>query len=193
MHYSDLVQRTTDLPLGRHPIYKFSDGTIEIRNLGVRHHDLSPQPEFRLYLLTAGREFAPRHGDFFTDFQLKVDIRPDLRLALTETCEQICNGMDPLTLIPAKGLPAHFADAGESTWTMQTSMYQTAGFTTEIFLCGLQTLIRVYELNDYLEKPQEAFRGIFLGLEKAIPLAELLRSLQPMVRPSKRYFDRLQR
>ncbi len=193
MHYSDLILRTSGLSVGSHIIYEVTGGKIEIRNAGQRRPHLSPRPEYRLFVHAAGRELAPRHGDFFTDFQLKVEARPDLRLALTEACEQVCNGMDPLSQITAKGLPAHFAEAGEATWTLQTSMYQTAGFSTEIFLSGLQTLIRVYDLNGYLDKPQEAFRSVFLGLEKGNNLAELLRILQPQVRPAKYYFDRLER
>ncbi|MBU1984815.1 hypothetical protein KJ815_10445, partial [bacterium] len=140
-----------------------------------------------------GRELAYRHGDFFTDFQLKVEARPDLRLALTEACEHVCNGLNPQSLLASKNLPARFAEIGEATWHMQTTMYATAGLPTELLLCGLQTLIRVYELNRYLDNAPEAFRSVFLGLEKAIPLPGLLRALQPQVRPQKRYFDRLER
>jgi len=190
MHYSDLVQRTASLPLGRHILYDLSDGKVEIRNLGVRHPELSPLPEFRLYLHLDGHEMTPRHGDFFSDYLLKVETRPDLRLPLTEGCEQVCNGLGPSGLITAKRLPRRFAEAGEDTSSLQTSMYQTGGLPTELFLCGLQGLIRVFELNRWVDNPPEAFRQAFLGLEKGQPFVEVIGRLQPRVRPAKYYFDR---
>ena len=193
MHYTDLIQRTADLPVGRHVIYEFPEGKIEISNVGLRHGDLAPLDEFRLSVLTDGRELLPRHGDFFADFQLKIEAHPDLRLALTEACEQVCNGQSPSSMIASKNLPARFAEVGEDSWHMQTGMYQTAGLPTSLFLCGLQTLIRVYELNGVLPDAPEAFRTVFLGLEKAQPLPVLLRALQPQVKPGKRYFNRLER
>jgi len=193
MHYTDLIQRTADLPVGRHAIYEFPEGKIEIANVGHRHAQLALRDEFRLILSLDGRELLPRHGDFFADFQLKLDARPDLRLALTEACQQVCNGQSPLSMIASKNLPARFADVGEATWNMQTSMYQTAGLPTALFLCGLQALIRVYDLNGFLANSPEAFRSVFLGLEKGDPLPQLLRALQPQVKPNKRYFDRLER
>jgi hypothetical protein len=193
MHYSDLVQRTTSLPEGRHIVYDLPDGQVEIRNVGVRHPYLSSRPEFRLYLHVDGRETSPRHSDFFTDYLLKIEARTDLRLPLTEVCEQVCNGLGPQGLISNKRLPRRFAEAGESTWNLQTSMDQTAGLPTEVFLCGLQCLIRVCELNAYLDHAPEAFRMAFLSLEKGQPLMEVMARLRPQVVPGKRYFDRLQR
>ncbi|MDD5089114.1 MAG: hypothetical protein PHI18_10015 [bacterium] len=193
MHYTDLILRTTDLPPGRHVIYEFPEGTIVLANVGLRHPDLAPRDEFRLVVLMDGRELTPRHGDFFADFQLKIEARPDLRLALAEACEQICNGQSPLSMIASKHLPTRFAETGEATWHLQTSMDQTAGLPTALCLCGLQTLIRVYELNDFLPNAPEAFRAVFLGLEQGQPLPQLLRTLQPQVKPGHRYFDRLER
>lgn len=171
-------------------IYELADGKVEIRNLGVRRPHLSPLPEFRLHLHLDGREMTPRHGDFFSDYLLKIETRADLRLPLTEACEQVCNGVGPTGIITAKHLPRRFADVGEATATMQTSMYQTGGLPTELFLCGLQGLIRVFELNHWVDNPTEAFRQAFLGLEKGQPYTDVIAKLHPQVRPQKYYFDR---
>lgn len=193
MHYTDLIAHTNALPLGSYVVYDLPDGRIEIRNLGVRHPDLSPHPEFRLELLVNGRRFTPRHGDFFSDFVLKTEARPPLRLPLSETCEQICNGVDPQALMVSKQFPRLFAEVGDETWSLQTSMDQTGGLPTEVFLCGLQTLTRVFDLNEWLPRAPEAFRQAFLKLEKGDPLPEVLRNLQPQIRSGKRYFNRLER
>jgi hypothetical protein len=193
MHYSDLVHRTASLPPGPHVIYDLSDGKVEIRNLGVRHHDLSPLPEFRLFLRYDGREMMPRHADFFSDYLLKIETRPELRLPLTEACEQVCNGLAPSGIMASKHLPKRFSEVGESTASLQISMDQSAGLPTELFLCGLQGLIRVFELNRWLDNPPEAFRQAFLGLEKGQPFVEVIGRLQPQIRPAKYYFDRTQR
>lgn len=193
MHYSDLVQRTNSLAAGSHIIYDLPVGKVEIRNLGVRHPDLSPQPEYRLYLYYDGREMVPRHGDFFSDYLLKTETRPELRLPLTEACEQVCNGMGPTGIMTTKRLPSRFADVGEQTHRMQTSLYQTGGLPTELFLCGLQGLIRVFDLNRWVDNPPEAFRKAFLGLEKGQPYVDVVRALHPAVRPEKYYFDRTER
>jgi hypothetical protein len=193
MHYTDLVQRTQSLPAGRHTIYELPDGRVEIRNVGQRHDHLAPQAEFRLYMSVDGREMAPRQGDFFSDFLLKIEARPDLRLPLTEASEQVCNGMSPQGMITSKRLPARFSEVGDATWTMQTSRDQTSGLPTDILLCGLQGLIRVYELNKFFDNVPEQFRQAFLGLEKGKPLNEVVAGLKPLVRPAKRYFNRVQR
>jgi len=193
MHYADLVRHTSSLGIGPHIVYDLPEGKIEIRNLGVRHRDLSSRDEFRLYLHVNGREITPRHGDFFTDFMLKTEARPDLHLPLMEACEQLCNGLDPQGLITSKRFPKTFSESGEATWSLQTSSQQTAGLPTALFLHGLQALIRVYELNGWLDNPQEAFRGVFLKMEKGESPVETLRPLQPLVRAGKRYFDRLER
>jgi hypothetical protein len=193
MHYSDVAHRTASLPLGRHILYDLPEGKVEIRNLGVRQPDLSPLPEFRLYLYVDGREMSPRHEDFFSDYLLKVETRPELRLPLTEACEQVCNGLAPSGLITSKRLPKRFAEVGEDTNSMQTSMYQTGGLPTELLLCGLQGLIRVFELNRWLDNPPEAFRQAFLGLEKGEPFVEVVGRLSPQIRPAKYYFDRSER
>lgn len=193
MHYSDLVTHTTALPLGRHLLYDLPDGRIEIRNLGVRHPLLSPQPEYRLSITVDGRTVNPRHSDFFVDYLLKIEARSDLRLILTEACEQVCNGVSPRQIIGTKRLPRAFGEAGEATHSLQKSIEQTGGLPTEVFLCGLQGLIRVYDLNRSLEKVPESFRQAFLRLEKGESYIVVARELQPKVRPEKRYFNRLAR
>ncbi|RPH95176.1 hypothetical protein EHM69_05190 [candidate division KSB1 bacterium] len=193
MHYSDLVQRTAALSEGRHVIYEMPEGRVEIRNIGVGNPQLSARPEFRLYLFLDGREMQPRHSDFFCDYLLKIETRPDLHLPLTEACEQVCNGTAPTGVMTAKRLPRKFAETGESTWSMQTSMYANGGLPTELFLCGLQGLLRVYELNHWLDNSPEAFRQVFLKLEKGQPYVDVVRDLFPLVRPEKRYFDRMER
>jgi hypothetical protein len=193
MHYSDLVLKTTNLPLGRTTVYDLPEGRIEIRNLGVRNPMLSPRTEYRLHLDVDGRELTPRHGDFFSDYLLKVETRPDLHLTLTEVCEQVCNGLGPSGLISSKRLPRRFAEVTDQTAMMQTGMQQTGGLPTEVFLCGLQTIIRVYDLNEWLPNPAEAFRKAFLALEKSERFVDVVATLQPQIMPAKRYFDRVQR
>jgi hypothetical protein len=195
MHFTDLVTHTSALPVGRHVIYDLPEGKVIIRNVGILHPSLSPNPAYRLHLYVGGREVMPRHTDFFSDYLLKVQIRPDLRLPLSEACEQVCNGASPQSLMSSvsKHLPRFFAEAGDATWTFQTSEDETGGLPTEVFLCGLQTLIRVYELNGFLDKPREAFRQVFLALEQGKPLPEVVQQLRPEVRPAKRYFNRLER
>jgi hypothetical protein len=193
MHYSDLVAHTPKLPVGRHIIYDLPEGKVEIQNAGVRNPSLSPLPEFRLHLYVDGRLLTPRHSDFFTDYLLKVDARPDLHLPLTEACEQVCNGTSPQAIMTSKRLPRWFSEASDKTFFFQKTQDETAGLPTELFLCGLQGLIRVYELNSYVPKAAEAFRTAFLGLEKGQPFIEVVKPLSPQVRPDKRYFNGLAR
>lgn len=193
MHYSDLVAHTSKLPVGRHIIYSLPEGKVEIQNTGLRNPSLSPLSEYRLYLYLDNRQLAPRHGDFFTDYLLKVEARPDLHLPLTEACEQVCNGSSPQTTVTSKRLPRWFSEVNDNTISFQKSQDQTAGLPTELFLCGLQGLIRVYQLNDYVSNASEAFRTAFLGLEKGQPFIEVVKPLSPQVRPDKRYFNGLKR
>ena len=193
MRYSDLITHTSDLAVGRHVIYHLDDGRIIIRNLGQRNWMLSELPEHRLFLEVEGREIAPRHSDFFTDYRLKSDSRPDLRHALLEAGEQICNGADPLDYLEAKNFPRRFDTLDDDTWSLQMSMHQTGGLPTAIYFCGLQCLIRVYELNHMLDKPGEAFRQAFINLEHGLPLLGVLNSLRPKVMPKKLYFNLTER
>lgn len=193
MHYTDLATHTAALAAGRHTIYDLPEGRVEIRNLGVRHPMLPQHPEYRLCVTVDSRVITPRHGDFFVDYLLKVDARPELRLPLTEACEQVCNGLSPREVMQNKKLPRWFGQVGEETAALQKTLEQTGGLPTEVFLCGLQCLIRVYELNQSLLKPPEAFRQAFLKLEKGQPYVEVARELQPQVMPGKRYFNRLTR
>lgn len=193
MHYKDLVTKTAVLGIGRHNVYELADGIVQLRNVGVRHPDLSPREEFRLHLIFDQRELTPRHSDFFNDFLLKIETRHEFRLALTESCELVCNGSDPVETIAHRKLPAYFAEWGESTWSYQMSMYQTGGLPTDVMLCGLQVMIRSYELNDPTRNWPELFRVAFVNLEKGQPLVDVLKTLAPIIRPGKLYFDRKQR
>jgi hypothetical protein len=193
MRYPDLITHTTNLPVGKHVLYDLEDGKVIIRNLGQRNWMLSELPEHRLYLIADGREISPRHSDFFTDYQLKSDTRPDLRLALLEASEQTCNGADPLDYMETKNFPRRFATLNDETWSLQTSAYQTGGLPTGMYLCGLQCLIRVYELNHMLEKPGESFRQAFINLEHGLPLLGVMNGLQPKVMPKKLYFNLTER
>jgi hypothetical protein len=193
MHYSDLITHTADLPLGRHIIYDLPEGKVEIQNAGMRNPAFSPRPECRLYLYLDNRQMDPRHSDFFTDYLLKVEARPDLHLPLTEACEQVCNGVSPQAVMNAKRFPRWFSETTPKTYYFQKSQDRTAGLPTELFLCGLQVQIRVFELNDWLPKPAEAFRLSFLGLEKGQSIVDVLKPLAPHIRPGKRYFSGLER
>jgi hypothetical protein len=194
MHYSDLVSHTSALPEGlRQVLYDLPEGKVEILNAGVRNRAFSPLPEYRLYLCVDGRQLVPRHSDFFTDYLLKVEARPDLHLPLTEACELVCNGSSPQTIMTSKRLPRWFSEVSDKTATFQKSMDETAGLPTELFLCGLQAIIRLYELNSYVPKAAEAFRTAFLGLEKGKPFVEVVSPLSPQIRPDKRYFSGLER
>lgn len=193
MLYSDLIQRTKALSEGRHTVYELKEGCIEIDNVGIRHAHLSHRPEFRVLLRVDGRELIPRHSDFLSDYLLKVETRPELRLPLTEACEHVCAGADPLEQIEHRRLPLRFSEFSEATWHMQTSMYATGGLPTAILLGGLQVLLRVYELNESLPKPPDAFRQAFISLEKGTSLLEVATKLRPQVMPGKRYYDRLMR
>ena len=193
MHYSDLIAHTADLPLGRLIIYDLPEGKVEIQNAGVRNPAFGPRPEYRLYLHLDNKMMDPRHGDFFTDYLLKVEARHDLHLPLTEACEQVCNGVSPQAVMNTKRFPRWFSETSAKTYYFQKTQDRTAGLPTELFLCGLQAQIRVFELNDWLPKPAEAFRSAFLGLEKGKTIVEVLRALSPQIRPGKRYFSGLER
>lgn len=193
MRYSDLIEKTTDLPVGRHTIYSLKTGQVVIRNTGRRHPLRSERDDHRLHLEYDHRELSPRHGDFFSDYLLKVEIKPDLRMTLTEVCEHICNGADPQELMAAKHLPVWFSEWGQKTWTLQMSMYQTAGLPTELFLCGLQGLIRVYDLNDPERKFPEAFRQAFVAVSNGASPQEAAVQLAAAVAPGKLYYNRLYR
>jgi hypothetical protein len=193
MHYSDLVAHTASLSEGRHIIYDLPEGKVEIQNAGVRNKGLSSRPEYRLNVYLDNRRIAPRHGDVFTDYLLKVEARPELHLPLTEACEQVCNGLSPQAIMTSKRLPRWFAEPSDKTYPFQKSQDETAGLPTELFLCALQVIIRVYELNDYVPKTAEAFRNAFLGLEKGKSHIDVAKTLAPQIRPGKRYFSGLLR
>lgn len=193
MRYSGLVTETSNLPLGRHTIYDLEDGKVIIRNLGQRNWMMSELPEHRVFLYVEGREIAPRHSDIFIDYLLKIETRPELKFALLEASEQVCNDADPIELMLQKKFPRSFDTLDDDTWSLQMSMHQTGGLPTAIYLCGLQGLIRVYELNRMLEKPAEAFRRAFVNHEHGTPLLDVLNSLHPKVMPKKLYFDQTER
>lgn len=193
MRYLDLINQTSSLAVGQHVIHDLEDGKVIIRNMGQRNWMMSELPEHRLYLLAGGREYAPRHSDFISDYLLKLETRPALKLALSDAAEQVCNGADPVELMQSKKLPRFFSTLSDATWTLQTSESQTGGLPTAIFLAGLQALIRVYELNKSLDRPAEAFRQAFVNLEKGLPVLEVVNSLQPKVMPKKVYFNKTER
>lgn len=193
MRYSDLVQKTTNLPLGKHPIAELEVGSVLIHNTGARHHYLTARDEYRLIVQTGGKVFAPRHSDFLADYVLKCECRPELRLALSEACDALCNGASPSELLTSKNLPQRFSEAASATWSFQTSAYQTGGLPTALFLHGLQGLIRVYDLNDSSLRAPEAFRQSFLELQSGAQIQAAAQRLCPQVRPGKRYFDRVTR
>jgi hypothetical protein len=189
MLYTDLVAKTTNLTIGQHTIYEIEGNRVVISNLGVAHPGRAQKDEYLLELFVNGRNMVPRHSDFFTDYQLKCEVRPDLHLQLSEACEHLCNGANPLELISSKRLPDFFAEPTNADWSLQTSMYQTAGLSTKLFLCGLQGLIRVQDLNDHNLKAPEAFRVAFVDLSKGKSLLDVVKPLHPQVTPGKRYFD----
>lgn len=193
MRYSDLIEKTKALPLGRHVINEVPTGRIIIQNVGSRHHYLSDRPEYRLMVESGGKSFTPRHSDFLSDYLLKCECRPELRLPLSEACDAVCNGMSPSEQIEHKKLPAFFSEATMDTWSYQTSGFQTGGLSTELFMYGLQALIRVSDLNDPELKAPEAFRKAFLDVQGGKPVDEAAQRLRPQVRGGKRYFDKLER
>lgn len=193
MRYSDLIEKTKNLPLGKHIIGEFATGRVLIHNVGSRHHYMSPRPEFRVVVETGGKTYTPRHSDFLSDYVLKCECRPELRLALSDACDALCNGASPSELKESKKLPAYFSEVTDASWSYQTSSFQTGGLSTELFLNGLQALIRVHDLNDPELKAPEAFRQAFLDVQGGKSVAEASQRLRPQIKGGKRYFDRLER
>lgn len=193
MRYSDLIEKTKNLPLGKHVIGEIATGRVIINNVGVRHHYMSQRPEFRMVIESGNKVYTPRHSDFLSDYMLKCECRPDLRLALSDACDAVCNGAAPSELKETKKLPPFFSEVTDASWSYQTSSFQTGGLSTELFLNGLQALIRVYDLNDPELKAPEAFRKAFLDAQAGKPIAEAAQRLRPQIKGGKRYFDRLER
>lgn len=193
MRYSDLIEKTKNLPLGKHVVAELATGRVMIHNVGTRHHYMSQRPEYRLVIETGGKTYTPRHSDFLTDYMLKCECRPDLRLALSEACDAMCNGAAASELKENKKLPPYFGEVNDATWSYQTSNFQTGGLSTELFLNGLQALIRVFDLNDPELKAPEAFRKAFLDAQAGKSVAEAAQRLRPQIKGGKRYFDRLER
>ncbi|MBK6911580.1 MAG: hypothetical protein IPK53_02650 [bacterium] len=193
MRYLDLTEKTKSLPLGKHVIAELETGRVTIENVGSRHHYMSPRSEYRLVIETGGKRFTPRHGDFLSDVQLKSETRPDLRLALFDSCDALCNGAAPSELMTSKKLPAYFGDITPESWSLQSTQQQMGGLSTELLLHGLQGLIRVFDLNDPTLKAPETFRKAFLDLQGGMPPHEAAQRLRPQVMGGKRYFDALER
>lgn len=193
MRYSDLVEKTRNLSRGKHVIAELETGRVIIHNVGVRHHYMSTRNEYRLIIEIGGKTFTPRHSDFLSDYILKCECRPELRLALSDSCDAVCNGMSPTEIRDAKKLPLHFSEVNDASWSYQTSAFQTGGLPTDLFLAGLQAQIRVFDLNDPALKAPEKFREAFLLVQKGALVSEAAQSLRPQVFGGKRYFDRLER
>lgn len=193
MRYSDLVEKTKNLPRGKHVIAELETGRVLIQNVGVRHHYMAPRDEFRLIVECGAKTFTPRHSDLLADYLLKCECRPELRLALSEACDALCNGAGPSELLSSKKLPVHFSEVTQASWSFQTSAYQSGGLPTDVFLCALQGQIRVFDLNDPALKAPEAFRKAFLDVQQGHPVSEAAQRLRPQVLAGKRYFDRLER
>lgn len=193
MRYSDLVEKTKNLSRGKLVIAELETGRVIIHNVGVRHHYMSTRNEYRLIIEIGGKTYTPRHSDFLSDYILKCECRPELRLALSDSCDAVCNGMSPTEIREAKKLPLQFSEVNDASWSFQTSAFQTGGLPTDLFLAGLQAQIRVFDMNDPTLKAPERFREAFLLVQKGISVAEAAQTLRPQILGGKRYFDRLER
>ncbi|MBK6765099.1 MAG: hypothetical protein IPG71_01965 [bacterium] len=181
------------MPHGKYSIAELETGRVSIHNVGVRHHYMAPRDEFRLIIECGGKSFTPRHSDMLADYVLKCECRPELRLALSEACDALCNGAGPSELFAVKKLPLHFSEISQASWSYQTTSFQAGGLPTDIFLCALQGQIRVFDLNDPALKAPEAFRKSFLDVQQGQPVSVAAQRLLPQVMAGKRYFDRLER
>lgn len=193
MRYSDLIEKTKSLPVGKHVIAELESGRVLIDNVGTRHHYLSPRPEYRLVIEADGKRFTPRHSDFLSDVLLKSEAKPEFRLALFDACDALCNGAGPSEILQSKKLPASFGAADSKNWPYQSTQQQTGGLTTELLLYGLQGMIRVMDLNDPTLKAPETFRKAFLELQGGATPFDAAQRLRPQVKAGKRYFDAVER
>ena len=193
MRYADLKTQTEKLPIGRHLIYEYDPDAIFIENVGQRHEALPERHIYRLIVRWGGRDTMPRYSDLFTDLLLKVEARPDLRLSLLETCEQICSGAAPSQLFEQRKFPHYFRESGETEWARPTTIEQTAGLPTELFLCALQGLILVFDHNDPGVNAPEIFRHGFNRVAAGDSILEVIDKLAPLTPVGKRYYDLSQR
>jgi hypothetical protein len=189
MRYSDLKAQTESLTTGRHLIYNLAPDAVFIDNAGRRHPHLPAHPVYRLVVRWNRRETKPRNSDIFTDFQLKVTAKPELRLSLLEACEQICNGADPVQVFESRGFPQQFREGGDAEWALPMTMYQTAGLPTLLFLCVVQVLILVTDYNDRAVNAPQIFRHAFNRLAAGDSVFDITKKLAPQTPIEKRYYD----
>jgi hypothetical protein len=189
MRYADLKAQTLKLSVGRHPLYEREQDAVFIENRGQRHPYLPEQDVFRLVVRWNGRILIPRPSDLFTDLGYKMEARPDLRLALLESCEQIANGAAPSQLFEQRQFPRYFREMSHGEWSRSTSIAQTAGFPTLLFLSALQGLILVFDYNEPSMNAPELFRHALTRLEAGDSFTEVVKKLAPHTPVRKRYYD----
>lgn len=187
MRYSDLKAQTANLPVGRHLIYERGPDAVFIEVVGQPQ---SPdRPLYRLVVRWSDFDRVPRHSDLFTDLLLKAEARPDLRLSLLETCEQISSGVAPSQLFEQRQFPRYFRERGDAELAYPMTMYQTAGMPTELFLCALQGFILVCDHNDAKANAPDMFRHAFSRLGAGDPVLDVVAKLAPQTPAGKRYYD----
>lgn len=175
--------------MGKHRIYEREPDAVFIENAGQRHPSFPERDIYRLVIRWNGRDLTVRHVDLFHDLCLKMEVRPDLRLSLLEACEQIANGAAPSQLLEQRRFPRTFQEPAGEECPGRTSLEQTAGLPTELFLCALQGLILVYEHNEPTMKAPEAFRHALTRLEAGDSFVEVMKRLAPQTPIGKRYYD----
>jgi hypothetical protein len=189
MHYVDLKAQTLKLPVGRHLIYEDGPDAVFIENAGQRHPHLPEQNVFRLVVRWNGRNLIPRPADLLTDLRLKMEARPEFHLALLETCEQIANGAAPSQLFLQRQFPRYFREPSHGEWSRSTSIMQTAGLPTLLFLCALQVVVLVYDHNEPKMNAPEVFRRAFTRLEAGDSSLDVAKTLVQKTPVGKRYYD----
>ncbi|MFH1011150.1 MAG: hypothetical protein V1784_07950 [bacterium] len=189
MRYADLKAQTAKLSVGRHRIYEREPDAVFVENVGQRHPSLPERDIFRLVIRWSGRDLTVRHADLFHDLLLKMEARPELRLSLLETCEQIANGAAPSQLFEQRQFSRTFQEQSDAESRGATSIARTAGLPTELFLCALQGLILVYDRNEPDMNAPEVFRHAFTRLEAGDSFVEVMKRLAPQTPAGKRYYD----
>jgi hypothetical protein len=189
MRYADLDAQTTKLTVGKHLIYEQGTNAVFIENIGQRNPALPNHSVYRLVVRLYERKVFPRHSDLFRDLQLKIEARPDLRLPLLESCEQVSSGEDPLHFAGQRRLPRYFREPSETEWGHSTTQLQTAGLPTELFLCTLQGFILTCEHNNPEMNAPEMFRHAFNRILTGDSILETAIQFVPRTPVGKRYYD----